>query len=332
MMDGTERMNAMKNKIILVTLSLLFAFGLTGCCMSHEWTEATCTTPKTCSKCGKIEGEVLSHEWVEATCSAPKTCNLCGETEGEALSHEWIEATCSAPKKCSKCGETEGEALAHELSEANYQQPATCSVCGETEGEVLEADFEKYNISYVSETDKENPFINSCNNEDKFTTGKITYSDYKIFESDDTHEAQDGYEWRSVVCTVLFDDENAFNYGYAGYGHISGDYYDMNTFLSAGESDENGDWIFTVNYNGETYENCRERETVIENDWIERDDGTAYAQIKYAFSFCVPVGYDGITMTFMNHETRNKITGSIGTIEDALIYLEDDNTVTFRLK
>lgn len=305
---------------------------LSGCCMSHEWTEATCTTPKTCSKCGEIEGEILSHEWADATCSAPKTCNVCGETEGEALNHEWTDATCSAPKTCSVCGETEGEALAHELSEANYQQPATCNVCGETEGSALEADYEKNNVAYVTEINKEYPFINSCYGEDKYTTGKIIYSDYRIFESDDMHEAQEGYEWRSVVCTVLFDDENAFNYGYADYGHISGDYYDMNTFLSAGEYDENNDWIFAVNYNGEMYNECRERNTVIENEWIERGDGTAYAQIKYAFSYCVPVGYDGITMTFMNYETRNKITGSIRTIEDALVYLEDDNTVTFRFQ
>lgn len=295
----------MKNKIILVTLSLLFAFGLTGCCMSHEWTDATCTVPKTCSKCGETEGEVLNHEWTDATCSAPKTCSICAKTEGVAL--------------------------AHELTEANYQQPATCNVCGESEGTTLEADFEKYNISYVSETDKENPFINSCNSEDKYTNGKIIYSDYRIFESDDTHEAQEGYEWKCVECTIIFDDENAFKHGYAGFSHISGDYYDMNTFLS-GDYGENNDWIFTVNYKGEKYDKCRERETVIENGWIERDDGTAYAQIKYSFSYCVPVGYDGITMSFINYETENKITGSIGTIEDALIYLEDDNTVTFRFE
>lgn len=300
--------------------------------MNHEWLEATCTVPKTCSKCGETEGDVAEHIWTEATCTAPKTCSGCGEIEGEALSHEWIEATCSAPKTCSLCGETEGEALEHTLSEANYQQPATCSVCGTTEGETLEADFEKYDIAYVTDTDKEYPFINSCNSPDKFTTGKIIFSDYKTLEADETHEAQEGYEWKTVVCTILFDDENAFNYGYAGYAHIFGDYYDTTTALSNGESADNDDWIFTVNYNGEVYDKCRDRELVVENGWIERGDGTAYAQIKYEFSFCVPIGYDGITMSVMNNETRSKVTGSIGSIEDALAYLEDSNTVTFRFK
>ena len=56
------------------------------------------------------------------------------------------------------CGEAEGSALEHTLTEANYQQAATCEVCGATVGEPLQADFEKYNFNYVTETDKEYPF------------------------------------------------------------------------------------------------------------------------------------------------------------------------------
>ncbi len=55
------------------------------------------------------------HEWVDATCTAPKTCTLCGETEGEALGHTEVEIPEVRPTpstqgytagiKCSKCGE-----------------------------------------------------------------------------------------------------------------------------------------------------------------------------------------------------------------------------------
>ena len=31
------------------------------------------------------------HEWTEATCFDPKTCTRCGETEGEALGHKWTD-------------------------------------------------------------------------------------------------------------------------------------------------------------------------------------------------------------------------------------------------
>jgi hypothetical protein len=60
------------------------------------------------SACGETE---CVHEWAEATCSAPKTCSLCGITEGETLAHSWVEATYEAPKTCSVCGATEGEPL-----------------------------------------------------------------------------------------------------------------------------------------------------------------------------------------------------------------------------
>lgn len=51
----------------------------------HEWEEATCKEPKTCSECGKTKGEKLEHEWVDATYESPKTCLMCKLTEGEAI-------------------------------------------------------------------------------------------------------------------------------------------------------------------------------------------------------------------------------------------------------
>lgn len=56
---------------IFLVLCLCFAScdegGTTAC--NHQWEEATCKTPKTCSKCNKTEGEVsLSHSYVEDTC------------------------------------------------------------------------------------------------------------------------------------------------------------------------------------------------------------------------------------------------------------------------
>lgn len=87
--------------------------------MKHEWVEATCTEPRTCSAGGETEGEALGHTWVEAACTEPKTCSVCGETEGEALGHEWQEATYESPKTCSVCSLTEGEPLPQPYAEAN---------------------------------------------------------------------------------------------------------------------------------------------------------------------------------------------------------------------
>ena len=38
---------------------------LSACSCRHEWTDATCTEPKVCSKCGETEGDALGHSWGE---------------------------------------------------------------------------------------------------------------------------------------------------------------------------------------------------------------------------------------------------------------------------
>ena len=67
------------------------------------------------------------HQWSDATCTAPKTCSVCGATEGEANGHSWVDATCIAPKTCSACGETEGEADADAHS---CGEDGICTLCG----------------------------------------------------------------------------------------------------------------------------------------------------------------------------------------------------------
>ncbi len=83
----------------------------------HEWVEATCTEPKTCSKCGATEGEALGHDVSEyesnndATCTEDGTktgtCARCGEEitvvdEGSALGHNYVDNVCTncGAKKC----------------------------------------------------------------------------------------------------------------------------------------------------------------------------------------------------------------------------------------
>ena len=51
----------------------------------HEWADADCETPKTCTKCNETDGDPIGHDWEEASYSAPKTCKTCGATEGDAL-------------------------------------------------------------------------------------------------------------------------------------------------------------------------------------------------------------------------------------------------------
>lgn len=119
--------------ILCCCITLLF----TNCGCKHEWKDATCTDPKTCSLCGETEGVPLGHNWSSITCTSPKTCTRCGETVGEALGHDWIKATCTEPRTCDRCGEIDGEALGHDWVEATCTEPRICNRCGETEGEVF---------------------------------------------------------------------------------------------------------------------------------------------------------------------------------------------------
>ena len=48
-------------KLVLLTLVLAMVLTMVGCGCKHQWEDATCTAPKTCSLCGETEGDVLEH-------------------------------------------------------------------------------------------------------------------------------------------------------------------------------------------------------------------------------------------------------------------------------
>lgn len=60
---------------------------------SHNYSDATCTKPKTCTLCGEATGSALGHTYSAATCNSPQTCSVCGATEGSAAGHDWAEIT-----------------------------------------------------------------------------------------------------------------------------------------------------------------------------------------------------------------------------------------------
>ena len=298
----------MKKWLGSIGLLATCCFMLTGCHMSHEWQEATCTTPRTCLTGGETEGEALGHTWIDATCSEPKHCSVCGETEGEPLEHTWVEATCSEPKHCSVCGEIEGEALAHTWIEANYQQPATCEVCGVTEGEPLQADFEKYGLNCNTDIDTPHTYKVPDYDTNKLTaTGEVTFTDYEIFESDNTHEALDSYEWRAVTMTIVLQNgRTSWNVS---------DYYNIEAYDSY---DENAD-TYTVNYNGIDYTECLYDEECYKDIW----EGDVYTW-QWRVFFRVPEGYDGRVIYVFTPENKNN--------GEYINDIADDNTVFFLLK
>ncbi len=105
---------------------------------SHEWTEATCTAPRTCTICELTEGEPLEHSWVEATCEKAKYCSICWEREGDPAGHIWNgEGTCPEPAICLVCQEAKSKPREHSWNEAECEIPQTCKYCSATQGEAL---------------------------------------------------------------------------------------------------------------------------------------------------------------------------------------------------
>ena len=95
----------------------------------HLWIGATCTVPKTCSRCDAIEGNALGHNWRNPTCTVPKTCSRCNTTEGNALGHDWGNPTCTTPRSCCVCFEPDpnGKPLGHSFVNGE------CMICGADE-------------------------------------------------------------------------------------------------------------------------------------------------------------------------------------------------------
>ena len=55
-----------------------------------------------------------SHEWIDATCTSPKTCSLCEETEGSAKGHTpGAAATCTTSQNCTVCNTVITPATGH---------------------------------------------------------------------------------------------------------------------------------------------------------------------------------------------------------------------------
>jgi len=82
----------------------------------HDFTDATCTAPRTCKTCQYQEGAPLGHDAKDATCTEASVCSRCNEVLQEALGHDWMPADYEKPKTCKRCNQTEGEPLKKEDS------------------------------------------------------------------------------------------------------------------------------------------------------------------------------------------------------------------------
>lgn len=277
----------MFKKTISLCLILILALNLTACGHEHEWADANCTTPKTCTSCEETEGEALGHNWMDASCTAPKTCSVCDATEGDALEHTWLEA--------------------------NHQQPKTCSVCAATEGEALVTYFEEHGLD-AKILDKSGQYelpVTCYQNKNKNTIAKVTVEDYKTITSDETHEALQGYEWRVMTLKLLFDDEKAQKYGFMGYNYLWGNRYEEAIADQDEDSEDDGiiDELFTTGmkqtfvWHGVEYEDGLLHIGESSTGWVTNEEtGSLYLEITVTVSIRVPVGHDEFVLGLENSD------------------------------
>ena len=75
--------------------------------------------------CGSaVVEKSCAHQWQDATCERPSTCSLCGETKGAEKGHKWMEATCTQASTCIRCATTKGSAKGHDYHDGY------CGQCG----------------------------------------------------------------------------------------------------------------------------------------------------------------------------------------------------------
>ena len=175
----------MRKLISIIGIGMVFLALLTSCGCKHEWEDATCTEPQTCTKCGKTQGNALGHKYgeektlKEPTCTESgvkeSVCTVCGEkktTEIPAKGHKW------------KLSQVMEEATCSEVGKGKYK----CYVCGETKYEEIEKLSHKYKNGYCTVCFAEDPSGVRLNptDEEKEQIDRIeTIANREIMKKDD---------------------------------------------------------------------------------------------------------------------------------------------------
>ena len=129
----------MKKVLSLIAVLCMAILFITGCSLlsllipscEHDWTDATCTEPKTCSKCGETDGEALGHNAIEVFGQAP-TCTEPGQTN--FIYCDVCDKNLSEAKEIAPLGHTEETVAgkAATCTEAGKTDGKKCTVCGVT--------------------------------------------------------------------------------------------------------------------------------------------------------------------------------------------------------
>ena len=77
--------------LLVVVMGMLIGLSACKALCNHEWKDATCTDPKTCTLCQKTEGNALGHTGGTATCTAKAICTTCNAEYGDLAAHNYTQ-------------------------------------------------------------------------------------------------------------------------------------------------------------------------------------------------------------------------------------------------
>lgn len=104
----------------------------------HTFSEATCTTAATCSKCGMANGLPTGHSLSKYDCVTGGKCSVCeAEVSPSRILHQFSSATCTRARVCKRCNAKRGAALGHKYKPATCTEPNICERCNFKMGQPL---------------------------------------------------------------------------------------------------------------------------------------------------------------------------------------------------
>ncbi len=235
-----------------------------------------------------LNGCCIVHQWTEASCTEASYCLNCGETRGEAAGHDWQAD--AGILICSRCGAVddseERAALGKSVPTAAVTQEST------VQNAERKADFEEYGIEPNMAYNEVYPFTTKTGEMSALsTTGELSVTDFGVLPADSAHPAREGYEWRYVIMQATFFDDNAHKNGVKVMA-LCEDFYDLTRRGTTERLDADGYTAYTV-ICGDEEKECRYKRTGAWSDWYTSDSGRREIIYSCLWEIEIPDGYDG---------------------------------------
>lgn len=169
-------------KWLVGLLSIIFSFVFVACNSDdeckHEWQEATCTTRKTCIKCGEYDGSMLWHDY-QGKCEEYGICSRCGAQSSYKFSHSY-SGVCDDFGVCSKCGAISTEKMEHKFKGNIHTGELACTGCDKA---VSKEEIRQKSVSQL--TDEERAYIYWHLN--RYLTATTSYGTY-LYTTDEAFQ------------------------------------------------------------------------------------------------------------------------------------------------